>query len=92
MGVNRFRDEERRHTPRLQRIDPEGERRQVEGLRRVRAERDPAAWEAALRRLEDAARGEANLMPPIIEAVKAYATRGRDRERPARRPGASTAS
>ena len=32
--------------PPIQRIDPEGERRQVEGLRRVRAERDPAAWAA----------------------------------------------
>ena len=50
--------------------------RQVEGVRRVRAERDPAAWEAAMRRLEDAARGTDNLLPPIIEAVKAYATVG----------------
>ena len=30
--------------PALQRIDPEGERRQIEGVRRVRAERDPEAW------------------------------------------------
>jgi methylmalonyl-CoA mutase, N-terminal domain len=42
----------------------------------VRAERDPAAWEAAMRRLEDAARGTDNLLPPMIEAVKAYATVG----------------
>ena len=52
------------------------ERRQVEGLRRVRAERDPAAWEVAMRRLVDAARGDDNLLPPIIEAVEAYATVG----------------
>jgi methylmalonyl-CoA mutase N-terminal domain/subunit len=45
-------------------------------VRRVRAERDPAAWEAAMRRLEAAARGTDNLLPPIIEAVKAYATVG----------------
>jgi methylmalonyl-CoA mutase N-terminal domain/subunit len=75
VGVNRFRDEATSAPP-IQRIDPEGERRQVEGVRRVRAERDPAAWQAALGRLEDAARGEANLLPPIIEAVKAYATVG----------------
>jgi methylmalonyl-CoA mutase, N-terminal domain len=75
VGVNRFRDE-RTATPPLQRIDPEGERRQVEGLRRVRAERDPAAWEAAMRRLGDAAAGTDNLLPPIIEAVRAYATVG----------------
>ncbi len=75
VGVNRFRDEQGIAPP-LQRIDAEGERRQVEGLRRVRAERDPAAWEAAMRRLEAAARGTDNLMPPIIEAVQAYATVG----------------
>jgi methylmalonyl-CoA mutase N-terminal domain/subunit len=75
VGVNRFRDEATT-TPPIQRIDPEGERRQVEGLRRVRAERDPASWEAALRRLEAAARGGDNLLPPLIEAVTAYATVG----------------
>jgi methylmalonyl-CoA mutase, N-terminal domain len=75
VGVNRFRDE-RTATPKLQRIDPQGERDQVAGLRRVRAERDPAAWEATMRRLGDAAAGTDNLMPPIIEAVKAYATVG----------------
>jgi methylmalonyl-CoA mutase, N-terminal domain len=76
VGVNRYRDEGARTSPPLQRIDPEGERRQVEGVRRVRAERDSAAWEASLRRLEDAARGTDNLLPPLIEAVKAYATVG----------------
>jgi len=75
VGVNAFRDE-RAAAPPTQKIDPEGERRQVAGLRRVRAERDPAAWEAAMRRLEDAARGTDNLLPPLIEAVKAYATVG----------------
>ena len=75
VGVNRFRDEGHA-TPPIQRIDPEAERRQVEGLRRVRAERDPAAWAAALRRLEDEARGQANLLPAMIDAVRAYATVG----------------
>jgi methylmalonyl-CoA mutase, N-terminal domain len=75
VGVNRFRDETGAPPP-LHRIDPEGERRQIEGVRRVREERDPAAWSAALERLEDAARGDENLLPPIIEAVNAYATVG----------------
>jgi methylmalonyl-CoA mutase N-terminal domain/subunit len=75
VGVNAYRDE-RVAAPPTQKIDPEGERRQVDGVRRVRAERDPATWEAAMRRLEDAARGTDNLLPPIIEAVKAYATVG----------------
>ena len=77
VGVNRFRDDgEGEIRAALQRIDPDGERRQIERVRRVRAERDAAAWSAALERLEDAARGTANLMPAIIEAVNAYATVG----------------
>jgi methylmalonyl-CoA mutase, N-terminal domain len=76
VGVNRFRDDTAATPAPIQRIDPEGERRQIEGVRRVRAERDPASWEVTMRRLEDAARGEANLLPPIIEAVNAYATVG----------------
>jgi methylmalonyl-CoA mutase, N-terminal domain len=75
VGVNRFQDEGHR-TPSLQRIDPDGERHQVEGLRRVRAERDPVAWDAALRRVGECARGDENLMPALIEAVRAYATVG----------------
>jgi methylmalonyl-CoA mutase N-terminal domain/subunit len=75
VGVNKFRDEETT-TPPLQRIDPEGERRQVARVQKVRAERDPAVWAATLAHVEDAARGDENLMLPIIDAVKAYATVG----------------
>jgi methylmalonyl-CoA mutase N-terminal domain/subunit len=75
VGVNKFRDEESA-TPPLQRIDPEGERRQCERVGRVRAERDAAAWAAALDRIEQCARGQENLLPAMIEAVKAYATVG----------------
>jgi methylmalonyl-CoA mutase N-terminal domain/subunit len=74
--VNKFKDDDAGVRPAIQRIDPEGERRQIEGLRRVRAERDAGAWEAAMRRLGDEARGDAHLMPAIIEAVEAYATVG----------------
>ena len=76
VGVNRFRDEAPAAPHSIQRIDPEAERRQVAGVRRVRAERDSAAWAATMRRLGDAARGTDNLLPPLIEAVKAYATVG----------------
>jgi len=75
VGVNKFRDESK-STPILQRIDPAAERNQVARVHRVRAERDAAAWESAMRRLEDCARGTENLMPPVIEAVKSYATVG----------------
>ncbi len=75
VGVNRFQDEAG-VTPPLQKIDPEGERRQVEGLRQVRAERDPVAWAASLDRLEAAARSDENVMPALIDAVRAQATVG----------------
>jgi methylmalonyl-CoA mutase N-terminal domain/subunit len=77
VGVNRFRDDGAGEAKAvIQRIDPEGERRQIERVRRVRAERDAAAWGEALRRLDVAARGDDNLMPLLIEAVKAGATVG----------------
>jgi methylmalonyl-CoA mutase N-terminal domain/subunit len=77
VGVNQFVDDAGEAVaPPIQRIDPEAEARQVAALRRVRAERDPAAWEAALGRLEEAAAGGENVLPPLIEAVKAYATVG----------------
>ena len=76
VGLNQYADGEGGISPPLQRIDPDAERRQVEGLARVRAERDPGAWGATLARLEDAARGGDNVLPPLIEAVKAYATLG----------------
>jgi methylmalonyl-CoA mutase N-terminal domain/subunit len=49
---------------------------QVAKLARVRRERDDRAVRASLRRLSDEARGPANLMDPIMESVKAYATLG----------------
>jgi methylmalonyl-CoA mutase, N-terminal domain len=77
VGVNRYRDDAAGEAKAaLQRIDPEGERRQVERVRRVRSERDPEAWSASLERLERAARGNENLVPPMIDAVKAGATVG----------------
>ncbi|MEE8191178.1 MAG: methylmalonyl-CoA mutase family protein [Gemmatimonadales bacterium] len=50
--------------------------RQVERVRRARADRDEGAWNAALEALRGAAEGDAPLMPPIIEAVRARATVG----------------
>ena len=77
VGVNKYRDAEARTSaPPIQKIDPEGERRQVERVRRVRAERDDALWRSSLERLEEAARTDANLLPPLIDAVRAYATVG----------------
>jgi methylmalonyl-CoA mutase N-terminal domain/subunit len=75
VGVNRFTDDEVA-TPAVHRIDPEGERRQIERVRQVRAERSAEGWIAAMDELERIARADGNLMPAIIGAVRAYATVG----------------
>jgi methylmalonyl-CoA mutase, N-terminal domain len=56
------------------RIDEGVQRRQIEALRRVKAERDAGRVRDALGTVRDAARGEGNLMPPLVEAAKAFAT------------------
>jgi methylmalonyl-CoA mutase N-terminal domain/subunit len=76
VGLNRFQDAGEGASPALQRIDPDAERRQVEGVRRVRAERDAEAWADAMRRLGDTAAGGGNVLPALIDAVKANATLG----------------
>ncbi len=75
VGVNRFSDGETVRPP-LQRIDPALEREQVERLSLLRATRDQSACEAALARLEQAARGTDNVMPAIIDAVGVRTTLG----------------
>jgi methylmalonyl-CoA mutase N-terminal domain/subunit len=75
VGVNRFELEEEKPIP-IQRIDEALEAKQVERIRALRARRDPASWQAALREVEDAARASSNLMPRILAAVEASATVG----------------
>jgi methylmalonyl-CoA mutase N-terminal domain/subunit len=58
------------------RIDPRLEVEQAERIAEVRRRRDQAACSNALERLRKAARGSDNLMPYILDAVKAYATEG----------------
>jgi methylmalonyl-CoA mutase N-terminal domain/subunit len=57
-------------------FDPAVAATQIAKLARVRRERDEQAARAALARLGDEARGTANLMPAVVEAVQAYATLG----------------
>ena len=75
VGVNAFALEEEKAVP-LQRIDESLERKQVERVRAFRARRDQTKWQAALKAVEDTARGSGNLMPVIVEAVEAHATVG----------------
>lgn len=60
----------------LQKADPEVLRRQVERLRKVKAERDEKKVNETLSAVKEAALTGKNLLPPLIQAVKAYATNG----------------
>ncbi len=75
VAVNDYVEEEPLEVPLLE-MDPEGERRQIERLRQLRDKRDSEKMEAAMDALRQAVRGTENLMPYILEAVKAYATLG----------------
>jgi len=75
VGVNRFRIEEET-PPQLLRVDPAVEEKQKQKLQAVRQSRDAQAVQDSLQRLERAARGTDNLMPYILDAVRAYATIG----------------
>jgi methylmalonyl-CoA mutase N-terminal domain/subunit len=75
VGVNDYIDEETPHDG-LHKHDPTvGERRAAQ-MKRLRAERDAAAAESALKRLEDGARGDDNMIPLMIECVEKYVTLG----------------
>jgi len=75
VGVNRF-VEEGEQPPMTFRLDPASEKAQIERLDKVRADRDDDAVKAALAALTEACRNGENLMAPIVEAVKTYASVG----------------
>jgi methylmalonyl-CoA mutase, N-terminal domain len=73
VGVNKYARDEVDQIP-LLKIDESVAREQMANLRKVKQDRDDAAVRAALEAVRDAARSDRNVMPPIIEAAKAYCT------------------
>jgi methylmalonyl-CoA mutase N-terminal domain/subunit len=57
-------------------IDPALERKQIDRVQGVRARRDSAAVEQALTQLREAAAGDANLMPNLLDCARVHATEG----------------
>ena len=79
VGVNAFTIGKEKETPGgVHRVAPESQRLQVERVRELKQTRDEERVRAALGKLrQEAEKGEkVNLMPPILEAVSVYATRG----------------
>jgi methylmalonyl-CoA mutase N-terminal domain/subunit len=74
VGVNEYEQD----TPKVPilKIDARVEKEQVERLRAFRASRDASAWSASMQRLDAAARSTDNLVPVILDAVRANATVG----------------
>jgi methylmalonyl-CoA mutase N-terminal domain/subunit len=75
VGLNNFTTANDRPGDTLK-MNPATEEKQRARLARIRAERDQAAAHAALSKVEATAHDGANLMPPIIEAVRNWATLG----------------
>jgi len=75
VGVNKYQVPEER-PPELLKVPLEVEARQADRVRRVKRERNGAAARAALARVRAAAEGAENLMPPLVDAVKALCTVG----------------
>ena len=75
VGVNQFLEDDETEIEIL-RIDEAAGVSQRERLERLRAGRDQAAVDASLEKLGAAARDDENLMPPMLDAVRAYATLG----------------
>jgi len=75
VGVNKFVTQEE-HIPGTLEIGEETEKKQVERLRRLKEERDNKKVSEVLDGVRSVARSGENIMPVIIDAVKAYATVG----------------
>jgi methylmalonyl-CoA mutase, N-terminal domain len=75
VGVNSFQNEAERQIKTL-RMDAAIEKAQIERLLALRERRDALAAETALVRLEEAARGNENVLPRILDSVEALATVG----------------
>ena len=75
VGVNRFSVDEEHKLDYL-RVNPDAEKEQKDGLASMKAERNLGRVQETLDALRNGAEGDANLVPLILEAVKAYATIG----------------
>jgi methylmalonyl-CoA mutase N-terminal domain/subunit len=75
VGVNKFTTEEER-TPPLLEIDEAVEKKQIERLKKLKQERDDERVSQVLNKVRQVAQSDENVMPVLIEAVKAYATVG----------------
>jgi len=75
VGLNKFQIEEEPPTNLLT-VNPEVEELQKEKIKKIKSERENGKVEKLLKELKDVAKSKENLIPPILEVVKAYGTLG----------------
>jgi methylmalonyl-CoA mutase N-terminal domain/subunit len=75
VGVNKFRTY-LKDQPGTFRVDPQVEATQVKRLKAVKKERSEKSVNEALAHVRETAGTDENLVPPVLEAVRAYATVG----------------
>ena len=75
VGVNKFR-EEQKPEPEIFLVPEDTEQKQIEEIRMVKRNRSEQQVQASLGAVERAAQTDDNLMPAILDAVRAYATTG----------------
>ena len=75
IGVNKYRSDSKIVSGGVK-IDPSMERQQIEQLERVKKERNNQSVRDALEYVREVAKGEENIVPSVLEVVRAYATVG----------------
>jgi methylmalonyl-CoA mutase N-terminal domain/subunit len=76
VGVNEFANPDEKLDIEILKIDPQVEKEQVERVKKLRRERDNIKVSETLENLRRACQGTENLMPRILDCVRAYATEG----------------
>lgn len=76
VGVNEFVVPENEKPKKYLKVNPEIETRQITKLQKLKEKRDNQKVKRSLKNLKSKAMSDANLMPPIIECVRSYATLG----------------
>jgi len=79
VGVNKYA-EDKPQEPEIRRINPQEEKRQIERLNKLKKERDGQQVQKALSLLKQAAQDRVNLVDPLVDVVKSYATLGEIRD------------
>ncbi len=75
VGLNAYTQRDETAVP-VMRVDPQIEHQQVARVRKLRETRDASRYTAALEQVKSRANGTGNLMPALIDAVKAGGTVG----------------